>query len=183
MCIAKKISKAVFIPRVLIYQTREIWLPMGYKTARPKTGDWGWLWPNFSTSSFAKKNPDFSVIFLLWANQFAKKWYKSTLFIRKLTKMSEKCVFREAWSPEMTSHSFPVSCFLSRAFVPPEREVSRFRYIKTRGREIAIEVFWFFLLYLSVHWGDFIGQIKQKKSVMCALNGKVTLNWAEHCNY
>ena len=27
-----------------------------------------------------------------------------------------------------------------------------------------------------------IGQIK-KKSVMYTLNGKVTLNWAGHCNY
>ena len=33
-------------------------------------------------------------------------------------KMSEKYVFREAWSPEMTSQSFPVSCFWSRGFVP-----------------------------------------------------------------
>ena len=33
-------------------------------------------------------------------------------------KMTEKSVFREALSPEMTSQSFPVSCFLSRGFVP-----------------------------------------------------------------
>ena len=33
-------------------------------------------------------------------------------------KMTEKSVFREAWSPEMTSQSFPVSCFWSRGFVP-----------------------------------------------------------------
>ena len=29
------------------------------------------------------RKTDFSVIFLLWANQFAKKWYNSALFIRK----------------------------------------------------------------------------------------------------
>ena len=29
-----------------------------------------------------------------------------------------KFVFREAWSPEMTSQSLPVSCFWSRGFVP-----------------------------------------------------------------
>ena len=32
--------------------------------------------------------------------------------------MTEKSVFREAWSPEMTSPSFPVSCFWSRGFLP-----------------------------------------------------------------
>ena len=30
--------------------------------------------------------------------------------------MSEKSVFREAWSPKMTSQSFPVSCFWSCGF-------------------------------------------------------------------
>ena len=31
----------------------------------------------------ASRKTDFSVIFLLWANQFAKKWYNSVLFMRK----------------------------------------------------------------------------------------------------
>ena len=31
---------------------------------------------------------------------------------------SEKSVFRVAWSPELTSQSFPVPCFRSRGFVP-----------------------------------------------------------------
>ena len=35
----EKISIAIFLPRVLVYQKREISLPVGYKTARPKTGD------------------------------------------------------------------------------------------------------------------------------------------------
>ena len=33
-------------------------------------------------------------------------------------KMTEKSVFREAWSPVLTSQSFPVSCFWSRGFEP-----------------------------------------------------------------
>ena len=33
-------------------------------------------------------------------------------------KTPEKSVFREAWSPELTSQSFPVACFWSRGFVP-----------------------------------------------------------------
>ena len=36
--------------------------------------------------------------------------------------MSQKSVFREAASPEMTSQSFPVSCFSSRGFIPPGSE-------------------------------------------------------------
>ena len=32
--------------------------------------------------------------------------------------MSKKSVFREAWSPEMMSQLFPVSCFWSCSFVP-----------------------------------------------------------------
>ena len=33
-------------------------------------------------------------------------------------KMTEKSVFREAWSPELTSQLFPVSCLWCRGFVP-----------------------------------------------------------------
>ena len=35
ICIAKI---AIFLPRVLMNQKRQILLPVGYKTARPKTG-------------------------------------------------------------------------------------------------------------------------------------------------
>ena len=31
---------AIFLPRVLMCQKRQISLPVGYKTATPKTGDW-----------------------------------------------------------------------------------------------------------------------------------------------
>ena len=40
---------AIFLPRVLMYQKCEISLPVGYKTARPKAGDWEWLWRHFRT--------------------------------------------------------------------------------------------------------------------------------------
>ena len=36
----KLILIAIFLPLVLMYQKRQISLPVGYKTARPKTGDW-----------------------------------------------------------------------------------------------------------------------------------------------
>ena len=36
----KKVSSiAIFLPRVLMYQKRQISLPVGYKTASPKAGD------------------------------------------------------------------------------------------------------------------------------------------------
>ena len=69
-------------------------------------------------------------------------------------KTLEKSVFREAWSPELTSQSFPVPCFWCRGFVPTGSEIWCFWYIKTRERKIAIEKT--FLLHLSAHWGDLI---------------------------
>ena len=36
----KVFSVAIFLSRVLMYQKHQISLPVGYKTARPKTGDW-----------------------------------------------------------------------------------------------------------------------------------------------
>ena len=49
---------------------------------------------------------------------------------------------------------------------PTGSEIWCFWYIKTRERKIAMEKT--FLLYLSVHWGDLIEQIK-KKSVIYTL--------------
>ena len=45
---------AIFLSRVLMYQKHQISLPVGYKTARPKTGDWERLWRQFRTPSLAK---------------------------------------------------------------------------------------------------------------------------------
>ena len=36
----KNYSIAIFLPGVLMDQKREISLPVGYKIAKPKTGDW-----------------------------------------------------------------------------------------------------------------------------------------------
>ena len=36
----KLFSIAIFLPCVLMYQKHQISLPVGYETARPKTGDW-----------------------------------------------------------------------------------------------------------------------------------------------
>ena len=49
----KNVSIAIFLPRVLTCQKREILLPVSYKTALAKTEDWEWLWRHFRTFYFA----------------------------------------------------------------------------------------------------------------------------------
>ena len=44
---------AIFLPRVLTCQKREISLPVSYKTVLAKTEDWEWLWRHFRTFYFA----------------------------------------------------------------------------------------------------------------------------------
>ena len=58
-------------------------------------------------------------------------------------KMTEKSVFREAWSPEMTSQSFPVSCFWSRGFVPHWKWNLRFLVYRNTGKENRYRNFFF----------------------------------------
>ena len=139
-------SIAIFLPRVLMYQKRQISLPVGYKIARPKNRRLGTIVTSFKDFKLRKKqiSPTFSyflisnaVLYLYLANWLAHN-----------NKMIEKSVFREAWSPEMTSQSFPVSCFRSRGFEPTGSEIWRFWYIKTRGRKIAIKIF-FFAVHIS----------------------------------
>ena len=59
-------------------------------------------------------SPTFSYFFLNNAllYHFLANW------IAHNKKMTEKSVFREAWSPELTSQSFPGSCFWCRGFGP-----------------------------------------------------------------
>ena len=46
--------------------------------------------------------------------------------------MTGKSVFREAYSPEMTSQSFPCPVFGLTVLYPTESAISRFWYVKTR---------------------------------------------------
>ena len=57
---------------------------------------------------------------------------------------------------EMTSQSFPVSCFWSRSFVTHRKWNLTHQ---NTGKENYYRII--FLLYLSVHWGEFITQIKK----------------------
>ena len=69
---------------------------------------------------------------------------------KKITKRQRNSVFRETVSPEMTSQSFPVSCFRSRCFVPhPESEFQVFGTSK-HGEEKSLSYICF-SLYLSTH--------------------------------
>ena len=77
----------------------------------PKTGDWERLWRHFGSSSFAKNRclaPTFSYFLI---NSTLLYHFLANCLAHNKQNMSEKSVFREALSPEMTSQSFPVSCF------------------------------------------------------------------------
>ena len=116
-CSKKFFSIAIFLNRVLMCQKHQISLPVGYKTVRPKTGDWEPLWHQFRTPSLVKKqiSPTFS--YFLINNALLYHFLTNWLVHNK--KMTEKSVFREAWSPELASQSFPVSCFLVSRFCTP----------------------------------------------------------------
>ena len=77
-------------------------------------------------------------------------------------KTSEKSVFREAWSPELTSQSFPVSCFWCRGFVPHRKWTLTLLAQQNTEKENRYRKK--FLLHLSAHWGDLIEQIKINRS-------------------
>ena len=80
-------------------------------------------------------------------------------------KMTEKSVFGDAWSPELTSQSFPVSFFWSRGFVPHRKWNLMLLVHQNTGKENRYRK----SLYLSVQWRDLIEQIK-KKSVIYTLS-------------
>ena len=61
--------------------------------------------------------------------------------------MTEESVFREAWSPEMTSQSFLVSCFLVPRFcTPPEVKFDAFGTSKHGERKSLSKIFFAILI-------------------------------------
>ena len=144
----EKFSIAIFLSRVLMYQKRQISLPLGYKTARPQTGHWEWLWRHSRTSSF-----------LFWANQFAKKWCNSALFIIKQENVGEICFSRslKSWN-DVTI--VPSVLFWSRGFVPHWKLNLTLLVHQNTGKENRYRKI--ILLCLSLHWGDLIEQIKKE---------------------
>ena len=98
-------------------QKRQISLPVGYETATPKTGDW----ERFDVNSGFQVKPREKQISQSLSYCELINLLRNGTIVRCLwenKKTLEKSVFREAWSPELTSQSFPVPCFWSRGFVP-----------------------------------------------------------------
>ena len=78
--------------------------------------------------------------------------------------MSEKSVFHKAWSPEMTSQSFPVSCFWSRGFVPHRKwNLMLWAHQNTR-KENALNV-----LISTLEGGERFNWANEKKIVIYTL--------------
>ena len=74
-------------------------------------------------------------------------------------KTSQKSVFREALSPELTSQSFPVPCFWSRGFVPHRKWNVMLLVHQNTGKENRYGKNFFAVLISTL--GDLIEQIKK----------------------
>ena len=143
-----------------MYQKHQISLPVGYETARQKTGDWERLWRQFRTPNLCEKQ--LSPIFSYFLINNALLYHFLANWLAHNKKMTEKSVFREALSPELTSQSFPVPCFLSRGFVSHRKWNLMLLVHQNTGKENRYGKT--FLLYLSKHWRDLIEQIKKSLS-------------------
>ena len=97
-------------------QKRQISLPVEYKTTTPKNRRLGTIVTSIQDSKHHEKQISQSFSYCELINLLRNGTIVHCLSENKKT--SEKSVFREAWSPELTSQSFPVPCFWSRGFVP-----------------------------------------------------------------
>ena len=70
----------------------------------------------------------------------------------------QKSVFPETSNPEMTSQSFPVTCFWSHGFVPHRMWNFKFMVHQNIGKENRYRIFFFAII---LHRGDFIEHIKK----------------------
>ena len=83
-------------------------------------------------------------------------------------KTSEKSVFRQAWSPELTSQSFPVPCFWSRGFVPHRKWNLMLLVHQNTGKENRYGKNFFAVLISTL--GRF-GRVNKKKVCHIHLSG------------
>ena len=142
-CSKEYFSMANFLPRALMYQKCQISLPV----------------------SPSEKQISPTLSYFLIINALLYHFLANWLAHNK--KMTEKSVFRGAWSPEMTLQSFQVSCFLSRGFVPHRKLNLTHLVSQNTGKENRYRNFFF--AGISVHLGDLVEQIK-KKSVIYTFN-------------
>ena len=116
---AKKISIAIFLPRVLMYQKHQISLPVGYNQ---KTGDWEWLSRHFRTPSLPNQiSPTFSyflinnaLLYHFLVNWLAHNKKMRNLFFAKLAVL--KWRHNRSQSPVL----------VSRFYTPPEVKFDAF---------------------------------------------------------
>ena len=113
----------------------------------------------------ASRKTDFPVIFLLWANQFAKKWYNSALLIRNV---GEICFSRglESWN-DVTS--FPVSYFWSRGFVPHRKWNLTLLVHQNTGKENCYRKISFAILIST------LGRFHRANKKICLIHFKKTI--------
>ena len=83
-------------------------------------------------------------------------------------KVTEKSVFREAWSPELTSQSFPVSSFWCRGFVPHRKWNLTLLAHQNRGKENRNRKFCFATLISTLERFD-----RANKKKICHIHFKV----------
>ena len=149
----EKFSIAIFLPLVLMYQKRQISLPVGYKTTRPKNRRLGTIVASFQDSKPRKKQISPKFTYFLINNALLCHFLANWLAHNK--KKTEKSVFCKAWSPEMTSKSLPVSCFWSRGFIPHRKWNLTLLVHQNRGRKIAIENFFCYTYqYIREIWSS-----------------------------
>ena len=95
-----------------------------------------------------RKKTDFPTLFYFLIN--------NALFLAHNKKMTEKSVFLE------DDVTIIVSCFWSRGFVPHRKWNFTFLVHQNTGKKNRYRIY--FLLYLSLHCGDFIEQLKKHPS-------------------
>ena len=93
--------------------------------------------------------------------------------------MLEKSVFREAWSPEMMSQSFPVSCFWSRGFVPHWKRNLMLLVHQNTGKENHYGKNFFAVLISTLGRFD---QANKKKYVIYTLKVKSDKSPIHNCS-
>ena len=96
--------------------------------------------------------------------------------------MTEKSVFLEAWNPEMTSQSFPVSCFWSRSFVPHLNWSLTLLGASKYGEGKSLSKIVLCYINISVDWGDLIGQINKSSHIHFNNGTNPSLNFSNLSN-
>ena len=89
----------------------------------------------------ASRKTDTTFSYFLISNALLYHFLANCLAHNK--KMTEKSVFRQAWSPELTSQSFPVSCFWCRGFVPHRKWNLTLLAHQNTGKENCYRKFFF----------------------------------------